>query len=673
MTAITYRVLSGWLVLLMLCLAACSKDIPRFAPPAEREVAANDLPWLPKHFLTLCYHDVEDEYPNQDFLSVRSDHLVEQLAWLHENGYQAVSIDQILDAHDGRKPLPDRSVLLTFDDGYRNFHTRVLPILKAWNWPAVLAPVGIWMDTAETQPVDFGGMLTPRQRFLNWGLVKEIAQSGLVEIAAHTDHSHFGIIANPQGNTQPAAASRAWIARLGRYETDAEFTARMRADVTAITEKIQRVSGKKPRVWIWPYGAESGTTLKIVTDSGYQIAMVLDDVLSNLDNLKSVNRVMPVNAPGLQEFATSYVIEAEKPLLMRVAHVDLDYVYDPDPVQTNRNLDQLVQRIFDMQISTVFLQAFADPQADGLVRSVYFPNRHLPMRADLFNRVAWQLRNRAQVEVYAWMPVLAVNLDASLPRVLKMDTKTGKVSVDTAQYRRLSPFDPRVRQQIGEIYEDLSKYAIFDGILFHDDALLGDFEDASPAALAAYRAAGFGPIANIHGNVRQMQAWSRFKSRYLIRFTQELAEKVRAVRGPRVKTARNIYARPILEPQSEAWFAQNLDDFLAAYDWVAPMAMPRMEHVPVAEENAWLDRLVDQIAKRPGALDKTVFEVQAREWRENRQDAGPIDSRVIAGWMQRLQLRGARNFGYYPDDFASNHPELKIIRPVLSTAWYPFF
>jgi len=148
---------------------------------------------------------------------------------------------------------------------------------------------------------------------------------------------------------------------------------------------------------------------------------------------------------------------------------------------------------------------------------------------------------------------------------------------------------------------------------------------------------------------------------------------VRAVRGPQIKTARNIYALPILEPKSEAWFAQNLDDFLLAYDWVAPMAMPRMENIHRKEENAWLDRLVDSVAKRPGALNKTVFELQARDWRNKHPSGGPIDSKVLAGWMHRLQLRGARNFGYYPDDFSSNHPELKVIRSVISSAWYPFY
>src|SRR3546814_10193070 len=93
------------------------------------------------------------------------------------------------------------------------------------------------------------------------------------------------------------------------------------------------------------------------------------------------------------------VVGLEERQNLRAVHVDLDYVYDPDPAQTDRNLGILVQRIADMGVNTVFLQAFADPEGDGLVRSLYFPNRWLPMRADLFNRVAWQLRNRTGVRV----------------------------------------------------------------------------------------------------------------------------------------------------------------------------------------------------------------------------------------------------------------------------------
>ncbi len=71
------------------------------------------------------------------------------------------------------------------------------------------------------------------------------------------------------------------------------------------------------------------------------------------------------------------------------------------------------------------------------------------------------------------------------------------------------------------------------------------------------------------------------------------------IRGPQIKTARNMFALPILEPESEAWFAQNLDDFLAAYDWTVPMAMPLMESVPAGESNASADAFSQSRRRTP--------------------------------------------------------------------------
>src|SRR5690606_24265681 len=123
------------------------------------------------------------------------------------------------------------------------------------------------------------------------------------------------------------------------------------------------------------------------------------------------------------------------------------------------------------------------------------------------------LRSRAFTEVYAWMPVLSFDLEPSLERVQRWYPDEGETRIDPTQYKRLSPFDPRVRQQVTELYEDLSRNAIFAGILFHDDAMLSDYEDASPAALAAYRAAGLGEsIQQLRSDPATMERWTRFKS-----------------------------------------------------------------------------------------------------------------------------------------------------------------
>ena len=193
-----------------------------------------------------------------------------------------------------------------------------------------------------------------------------------------------------------------------------------------------------------------------------------------------------------------------------------------------------------MGVNTVFLQAYADPEGKGSASALYFPNRHLPMRADLFNRVAWQLRTRCGVAVYAWLPVLAFNLStteaggASLVQANPPD-KIGDV-------HRLSPFDPRSRQIILDIYQDLSTYSEFQGLLFSDDATLNDFEDSSPAALATYRQWGLpGDVTAIRADPKLLASWSQHKTAYLTAFTLELAAEVRLDHVD-LRTARNVFA-----------------------------------------------------------------------------------------------------------------------------------
>ncbi len=115
-----------------------------------------------------------------------------------------------------------------------------MPILRAYNWPAILAPVGSWVDTPLNQTVDFAGVPRKRSEFLTWEQIREVSKSGLVEIAAHTDANHKGVLANPQGNQQPAATTRRYDPVTGGYETEADFQARLRKDVVAISEKFAR-------------------------------------------------------------------------------------------------------------------------------------------------------------------------------------------------------------------------------------------------------------------------------------------------------------------------------------------------------------------------------------------------------------------------------------------------
>ena len=375
--------------------------------------------------------------------------------------------------------------------------------------------------------------------------------------------------------------------------------------------------------------------------------------------------MLPENAAG---------ITAEKPVdPMRVIQVDLDYVYDADADQEKRNLDALVARTRSMQISAVFLQAFADPDGTGLASSLYFPNRELPMRADLFGRVTERLKKEAGVKVFGWLPVLSFDFGSSVTPVMAWDPLTGHIAVDARAYHRASPFDALARTKITQIYQDMAHAAPIDGLLFHDDALMSDFEDASPVAMRAYRHAGFpDSMSVLHADAGLMGRWMTFKTDALIAFTEDLAAHVRKIHAP-LETARNIYARVVLDPQSQEWFAQDYDRFLGAYDYTAVMAMPRMEDVPQDQTDTWLENLVEAAHARPAGLQKTIFELQAVDWHRmapgQNRDVPPEE---LGGQMRLLASLGAQNFGYYPDDFIKNTPDVDMLHKDFSLQTYPY-
>lgn len=618
-------------------------------------------------FIAIAYHDVRSDVMadyDPDPLAVSIQNLAAHFAWLQHHGYTPVGIDDLIAAAHGERSLPEKPVLLTFDDGLKSVYTDVFPLLKIFDYPAVVSVVTDWLEMPPGQTVDFGDRQLGNDDFINWAEAREMRASGLVEIASHSANLHRGIIANPQGNKMPAAVSRAY--RDGRYESYEEFHARIAADLARSVEAIRTGTGSSPRVLAWPYGKYMSSSLDLAASHGMPVSLTLDTGMNTPSSPASIRRILIRGNPGIYRFSAELLLPQDKSIV-RAAQVDLDYVYDEDPVQQKSNLDALIERIKELQISHVFLQAFADSDADGAADAMYFPNRHLPVRADLFSRVAWQLKTRSDVRVFAWMPLLAFHGEKFDPAWGVVEHSAAGAKPDPDSEPRLSPFHPEARRMIREIYQDLATYADFDGILFHDDGRLNENEDASAAAMDSYRRE-FGDdfeISLAHDDPVLGKKWSRFKTRALIDFGDELIWILRQ-RQPELKTARNLFAPAALDDSSEMWLAQSLDLFLESYDYVALMAMPYLENSD--EPDLYLDRLAIAVARYDGGLERTIFELQTIDWRTGTE----IPATVLYRQMRRLQAAGVKHLAYYPDDFIANRPALEQLRQGISLADYPF-
>jgi biofilm PGA synthesis lipoprotein PgaB len=592
---------------------------------------------------------------------------VRQIDWLRNHGYKFVTVDDLLADKAGRKLLTDKAVLITFDDGYRSVYDYAWPLLKMLRIPSVVAIVGTWEE--DKGQVNFDGHEIPRSKLMTWHELRELSQSGLVEIGSHSYDMHRGIPGNPQGNLQPAATTRRWLPGSKSYEEEGSYRKRVAADLKRSSDVILHRIGRAPRVIAWPYGRYNYELRDLAVKYGMTIGLTLDDG-ANMEEtpLWGMRRILLTSTMTLTDLDHEINMRnqnlSDNDRAQKVMHVDLDYIYDADPVQQEKNLSHMLDRIVSLAVNTVYLQAFADPDANGSANAVYFPNRHLPMRADLFNRVAWQIDTRTQVKrIYAWMPMLAWELPATAPGANDKLVTLPSESSDHVNmgYKRLSPFSARARQTIREIYEDLARSATFEGLLFHDDITLSDYEDASSFALKAYRDWGLpGSIAGIRHNDDLLGRWTILKINALDNFATQLADVVRA-QQPAVKTARNLYASVVLNPKAEVWYSQALDNSLANYDFTAIMAMPLMENAPDAK--AFYRALVDGVKSRPGAMSRVVFELQTVDWRH---DSKPIPSEEIAATIRSLYDLGVEHVAYYPDMLFDNHPAWSAVRGALA-------
>lgn len=621
-------------------------------------------------FEVFSYHDIRDQVDGdleQESTAISTKNLARHFAWIQAHGYHPISINDLLDAQSGKKSLPSKPVLLTFDDGYESLYSRAYPLLKLYQYPAVSALVGSWLQVKAGGTVTYGDELVPREHFLTKSQIKEMSDSGLVEFASHSFDLHHGILANPQGNKIAAAVTFEYDPKAKAYESREEYRSRLKQDFIKNNALIQSITGKSPRVMVWPYGSQNAIATEIASETGMPITLNLSESeQASTNNFTQVARYLIDGNPSEKRLAE---IERHEPVLdkQRVMHIDLDYVYDDDAAQMARNLDALLDRVKSLAPTTVYLQAFSDKNGDGVAEAVYFPNRHVAMRADLFGRTAWQLMTRANVKVYAWMPVLAFELkDKQKQQMLQVIS--AQPLADKEAYKRLSPFSPEARQIIEEIYSDLGAYTKFSGVLFHDDAVFSEYEDDSQYARLAYKKdfkLTGANITEINQDPSQAAKLTTLKSQYLIKFTADLAKELKRYQ-PELKTARNLYAPALLNPESERWLGQNYRNFIANYDYTAVMAMPLMENA----ENpiAWLKSLVAQAKLTKNGLQKTVFELQATDWKTKR----PISTEMLKQEMQTLSQAGAIHLGYYPDDFLHNQPEMEVIRPYISSRNFPY-
>jgi len=380
-----------WLALLLLLLAVS----PARAQPAGQR------------FVSIAFHDVADRADELDVDAVTTRSLAQFFDWLKGSGWTAVSLDDIAAASRGTRPLPDKAILVSFDDGYKSLYTKVFPLLRVYRIPVVAALVGSWMEGRPDGTVLYGDRVVPRSNFLTWAEVRELQASGLVEFASHSYDLHRGALANPQGNMVPAAITWRYDPATKRYETDAQYRARIRADLQRSRQQIAANAGRAPRAIVWPFGRYSGPALAEAKAVGFSFALTLEPEPAYTSDLYAIHRYFPSLNPSLGDLARNLRFDPDYPATRRIACLTLDALANAAPgAAQDAVLGTMIEGLRSLGANMVVLDAHAGPLAPGApLGAVYFPNTLLPVRADLLSRATWQLRTRGGADVFLRLPL----------------------------------------------------------------------------------------------------------------------------------------------------------------------------------------------------------------------------------------------------------------------------
>jgi len=381
----------------MRCLRLAVVLLSLLALPATRSSAADGdiAPGL--RFASVAFHDVVDDPAALYGDAVTTDRLVAFFDYLRGNGWTTISLDDVDAARRGARPLPDKSILVTFDDGYESLYSRVFPLLLAYRIPIVAALQGSWVDAAPGTKVSYGGAAVPREKFVTWAQVREMARSGLVEFASHSYDMHHGVSGNPQGNSMPAAVTRLFAN--GTYEDEATHRNRLYDDLARSRDLIQREIGQRPRTVVWPFGRYSESANDAAQRAGFVFALTLDPEPADAARPMALGRYLPTNDPTLSEVLVRLRFTPRLPSAQRLVCIDPATVWTGDDAGTEARLSLLIERMRALGATTVVIDA-ALRDSQGRLEASWFPTQQLPLRADLLSRLAWQLQTRAGVEVF---------------------------------------------------------------------------------------------------------------------------------------------------------------------------------------------------------------------------------------------------------------------------------
>lgn len=203
----------------------------------------------------IMYHGVLKDSDLSGKYVITPSELEEDMTYLEQLGYTSVSMLDVINYIENGGSLPDKPIILTFDDGCYNNYGYVLPILEAHNAHAIFCIVGEYTD--QYSESDIANMT---YGYMRWKEISELADSPYAELANHSYAFHSNTNGRNGSQRNPG-------------ENIDVYREIFRADTEKAQNRFIENTGFAPYIYAYPFGAYSEESSDILKDMGFKATL----------------------------------------------------------------------------------------------------------------------------------------------------------------------------------------------------------------------------------------------------------------------------------------------------------------------------------------------------------------------------------------------------------------
>lgn len=230
----------------------------------------------------IMYHHISDDPRFYGDYVIPVEMLREDFEYIKKNNITPISFSELKAFVENGTPLPQKPIILTFDDGHKSFLTKAVPLLEEYGYPANVNIVG---SLAELYTEN--GDNNDRYAYLNYDDIRLINENPLIELGCHTYALH-------------SLSNRRGCARL-KTENDADYNALITEDINKFNTLLFEITDCRPVIFAYPYGIRNDFLLELLKEQGFKITLTCREAVnvvsvgSSLLELGRFNRPFKAN------------------------------------------------------------------------------------------------------------------------------------------------------------------------------------------------------------------------------------------------------------------------------------------------------------------------------------------------------------------------------------------